>query len=145
MLKSILTISGKPGLYKLLTRGRGVVIVEAIDDTKKRFPIQGTDKVVTLGDISVFTHADEKPLRELLTTIQEKEGGAAVTLDFKNGKPEELKAYFSQVLPDYDEERFYVTHMRKILSWYNILVKYGLTDFSAEEKKEEPQTPQEAK
>ena len=136
MFERILTISGKPGLYRLLSQGRNMFIVEAVDATKKRMPVYNSDKVVMLDDIAIYTDTEEIPLREVFANIQEKEGGV-LPFDIKAATPEELVEYFESVMPDYDRERVYLTHIKKIYSWYNILVENGVVDFTQEEVAEE--------
>ena len=138
MFERVLTISGKPGLYRLLSRGRNMLVVEVVDATKKRMPIHNTDKVVMLDDIAIYTDTEEIPLREVFKKIYEKEG-AVLSIDLKMATPEELVAYFEEIMPDYDRERVYLTHIKKMYSWYNILVANGIVDFEepAEEGTEE--------
>ena len=128
MFERILTISGKPGLYRLLSSARNMIIVEMVDATKKRTPVHNTDKVVMLDDIAIYTDTEEVPLREVFRKIYEKEN-AVLPMDLKLATPEELVAYFEGVMPDYDRERVYLTHIKKMYSWYNILVANGITDF----------------
>ena len=136
MFERILTISGKPGLYRLLSQGRNMFIVEAVDATKKRMPVYNSDKVVMLDDIAIYTDTEEIPLREVFAKIQEKEGGV-LPFDIKAATPEELVEYFESVMPDYDRDRVYLTHIKKIYAWYNILVENGVVDFTQEEVAEE--------
>lgn len=136
MFERILTISGKPGLYRLLSQGRNMFIVEAVDATKKRMPVYNSDKVVMLDDIAIYTDTEEIPLRDVFAKIQEKEGGV-LPFDIKAATPEELVEYFESVMPDYDRERVYLTHIKKIYAWYNILVENGVVDFTQEEVAEE--------
>lgn len=138
MFERILTISGKPGLYRLLSSGRNMFVVEMVDATKKRMPVYNSDKVVMLDDIAIYTDTEEVPLREVFKKIYEKEN-AVLPFDLKMSTPEELVAYFETVMPDYDRERVYLTHIKKLYSWYNILVANGITDFEepAEEGREE--------
>lgn len=136
MFERVLTISGKPGLYRLLSSGRNMIIVEAIDSTKKRVPVHNTDKVVMLDDIAIYIDTEEVPLREVFAKIYEKENGV-LPLDLKMATPEELVEYFEGVMPDYDRERVYLTHIKKMYSWYNILVANGVVDFKEEEQVEE--------
>lgn len=138
MINEILTISGKPGLYKLLTRGRGALIVENIDETKKRLPIQATDKIVGLGDISIFTDDKEMPLRLVFQAIEDKCGKNAVDFDYKKSADDKLCKFFGSIIPDYDRDRVYPSHMRKIFGWYDLLVKYGENDFSDPSQASEP-------
>ncbi|MCQ2127285.1 MAG: DUF5606 domain-containing protein [Bacteroidaceae bacterium] len=144
MINEILTISGKQGLFKLLTRGRGALIVENIDETKKRMPIQATDKVVGLGDISIFTEEKEMPLRLVFQAIEDKVGKNPVGFDYKKSQDSDLVDFFGTIIPDFDRERVYPSHMRKIFTWYDLLVKYGENDFSnPEEENREEEKPAE--
>ena len=132
MFETVLTISGKPGLYRLLSYGRNMFIVECVDASKKRQPVYNSDQVVMLDDIAIYTDTEEVPLRTVFAKIYEKENGV-LPFDLKMSTPEELVAYFESVMPDYDRERVYLTHIKKMYSWYNILVANGVTDFVAEE------------
>ncbi len=136
MFERVLTISGKPGLYRLLSSGRNMIIVEAVDTNKKRLPIHNTDKVVMLDDIAIYTDTEEVPLREVFAKIYEKENGV-IPFDLKMATPEELVEYFEGIMPDYDRERVYLTHIKKMYSWYNILVANGVVDFTVEEEQVE--------
>ena len=136
MFERVLTISGKPGLYRLLSQGRNMFIVEAVDASKKRLPVHNSDKVVMLDDIAIYTDTEEIPLREVFAKILEKEGGV-LSFDLKASTPEELVEYFESVMPDYDRERVYLTHIKKIYAWYNILVENGVVDFAREDVAEE--------
>ena len=133
MLKAILSISGKPGLYKLVSQAKNMLIVESVV-TGKRTPAYAHDKVISLGDIAIFTESGEVPLREVLIKVKEKENGAVSSIDLKS-KPDVLRKYFAEILPDFDRERVYPTDIKKLLSWYNLLVEKDLVDFS-EEKEE---------
>lgn len=144
MLNEILTISGKQGLYKLLTSGRGALIVENIDETKKRLPVQGTDKVVSLGDISIFTEEREMPLREVFQAIEDKLGKKAVELDYRKASNGELIAFLEDIVPDFDHDRVYPSHIKKIISWYNMLIQAGENDFSAPQMPEQEEAPAES-
>ena len=135
MFERVMTITGKPGLYSLLSSGRIMFVVEVIDATKKRMPVYNSDKVVMLDDIAIYTDTEEVPLRNVFQKIYEKEN-AVLPFDLKMATPEELVAYFEEVMPDYDRERVYLTHIKKMYSWYNILVANGIVDF-AEEAQEE--------
>lgn len=131
MFERILTISGKPGLYHLLSSGRNMFVVEMVDATRKRMPVYNNDKVVMLDDIAIYTDTEEVPLRNVFAAIYNKEQ-AVLPFDLKMATPEELIAYFEDVMPDYDRERVYLTHIKKMYSWYNILVANGITDFATE-------------
>jgi len=129
MLETILAISGKPGLYKLVSRGNHSLIVETIDAQKKRMPAFAADKVISLADIAMYTDEKEVPLRQVLKNIKEKEGGKAAGINFRGASKEELYAYLVEVLPDFDRDRVYPTDVKKLIQWYNILVENGLDDF----------------
>ena len=137
MLRTVLTVAGKPGLYKLVSSGRNMLIVEALDATKKRQPIHGVDKVVSLGDIAMYTDDEEVPLWQVLENGKAKCEGAACTVDYKKASNEDLAEFFAEVLPNYDRDRVYMSHVRKLIQWYNILVEAGLTDFVPEDVEEE--------
>ena len=139
MLEKILAISGKPGLYKLVSRGNRSLIVESLDALKKRMPVFGADKVISLADIAMYTDEEEVPLRRVLKNILEKEGGKKTSLDYKKASKEELAAFMADALPNYDRDRVYPTDMKKLAQWYNILVENDITDFDEpkEEKTEE--------
>ena len=134
MLKTILSVAGKPGLYKLISSGRGMLIVEALDATKKRMPIHGIDKVVALGDIAMYTDDEEVPLWQVLENVKAKCEGTLCAVDYKKASNEELADFFAEVLPNYDREHVYMSHVRKLIQWYNILVEAGLTAFVPEEE-----------
>ena len=136
MFERVLTISGKPGLYRLLSSARNMIIVEMVDASKKRIPVHNTDKVVMLDDIAIYTDTEEVPLREVFAKIYEKENGV-LSIDLKMATPEELVEYFEGIMPDYDRERVYLTHIKKMFSWYNILVANGVVDFKVEEEQTE--------
>ena len=128
MLKEILSVSGKPGLFKLISQGKNMFIAESLID-HKRIPVYMRDKVVSLGDISIYTASEEMPLRKILQLIKEKENGQAIDFDPSTITPEELKSWFTTILPDYDKQRVYPSDIKKMMSWYNLLVKENLTDF----------------
>lgn len=134
MLRTVLTVAGKPGLYKLVSSGRNMLIVETIDATKKRLPVHGTDKVVSLGDIAMYTDDEEVPLWQVLDNVKTKCEGLACGIDYKKASNEELADFFAEVLPNYDRDRVYMSHVRKLIQWYNILVTAGLTEFVSEEE-----------
>jgi dephospho-CoA kinase len=129
MKQTILAISGKPGLYKLVSRATNSLIVEALDDTHKRMPAFGTDRITSLADIAMYTDEEEVPLRQVLKSIQTKENGGKASLNPKTASKEELTGYLAEVLPNYDRDRVYPTDVKKLLQWYNILVENGITDF----------------
>ena len=129
MLETILAISGKPGLYRLVSRGSRSLIVETLDAQKKRMPAFSADKVISLADIAMYTDEEEVPLRQVLKSIQTKENGGKASLNPKTASKEELTGYLAEVLPNYDRDRVYPTDVKKLLQWYNILVENGITDF----------------
>ncbi len=133
MLKTILSISGKPGLFKLISQGKNMLIVESISEDKKRFPAYGNEKVISLADIAMYTNDAEVPLKEVLTSVLKKENGEVASIDAKKSSGDQLRAYFAEVLPDFDRDRVYVTDIKKLINWYNILIANGITDFSSEE------------
>ena len=129
MLETILAISGKPGLFKLVSRGNRALIVETLDAQKKRTPAFETDRIISLADIAMYTDEEEVPLRQVLKSIFTKEEGKKAGLDPKKASKDELHAYLGQVLPNYDRDRVYPADIKKLIQWYNILVENGLTDF----------------
>jgi len=132
-LKDILSISGFSGLYKYISQGRQGIIVESFED-KKRTCIYTTHKVTTLEDIAVYTSDKEVPLADVFKKIFEKEnGGEAIN---HKSSDEELKKYLAGILPDYDRDRVYVSDIKKVVTWYNILHKHDLLKFDVEEEKE---------
>lgn len=143
MLKTILSISGKPGLFKLVSHGKNMLIVESLAD-KKRVPAYAKDKVISLGDIAIYTDETEVPLHEVLSSIKEKENGGKITIG-SSAKPDELRAYFAEVLPTFDRERVYPSDIKKLISWYNLLISAGITDFTPEEPAGSENTAEEAK
>ena len=144
MIRQILAISGKPGLYKLISRGNRNLIIETVDEKKKRMPAFGTDQVVSLADISIYTDDDkEVSLLSVFESIKNNYDGKAVDLSPKKADQEDIVAFFAKVLPNYDTDRVRVTDMRKVLSWYNILINNGISEFlpkAEEENKEEAES-----
>ncbi len=131
MLKTVLSISGRPGLYRLVNRGKNMLIVESIS-TKKRTPAYAHDKVISLGDISIYTEADDVPLTDVLEAVKEKNGGQPV--DIKAiGDDAAVREYFAEILPDFDRERVYTSDIKKLLTWYNLLLEGGITEFADKE------------
>ena len=124
MLKTILSISGKPGLFKLVSHGKNMLIVESLAD-KKRVPAYAKDKVISLGDIAIYTNEAEVPLHEVLTNVKNKENGQQASVS-TSAKPDELRAYFAEILPNFDRERVYPSDIKKLISWYNILIGAGI-------------------
>jgi len=129
MLQTILSISGRPGLYKLVSRGKGSLIVEALDETHRRQPAFATDRVTSLADIAMYTEADDVPLRDVLNNLKTLEKGERCSLDYKKAKTADLQEYFAKVLPQFDRDRVHASDIKKLLQWYNILIDAGITDF----------------
>lgn len=136
MQQIILAIAGKPGLYKLVSRGNNNLIVEALDATHKRMPAFGTERITSLNDIAIFTETDDVPLMDVLDNLKKLEDGKKASINEKKASGEELRAYFSKVLPEWDQDRVQNSHIKKLITWYNILVEAGLTDFKDPEEAE---------
>ena len=134
MLRTILSVSGKPGLFKLISQGKNMLILETLDATKKRLPVYAHDKVISLGDIAMYTDDEEVALAEVLESVKNKENGAEASIDFKKASQDELHAYMAEVLPTYDRDRVHASDIKKLIQWYNILVKNGITEFVAAEE-----------
>jgi len=135
MLKEILSIGGKPGLFKLVSQGKNMLIVESLVDGK-RIPTYSRDKVVSLGDIAIFTETSEVPLGEVFKNILAKENGKEASIEAKS-ENDVLRSYMADILPEYDRDRVYPSDIRKMILWYNLLIKNNITDFSQEEKIDE--------
>ncbi len=131
-LSNILSITGKGGLFKLVSRTPNSFIVEALEDGH-RFPAFSHDGVATLDNIAIFTEDGEVSLQSVFQSIFKKENGAAMQMPKDNNA---IKAYFAEILPDYDRDRVYVSNMKKVYAWYNLLVANNLVDLE-EEKQEE--------
>lgn len=129
MLKTILAISGKPGLYKLVSQAKNMLIVETVDADRKRMPVYASDKVISLGDIAMYTDDDEVPLADVLESVKKKENGAVTAIDYKKASVEELNAFMAEVLPTYDRDRVHTSDIKKLIQWYNLLVSNGVTEF----------------
>ena len=135
MLKSILSITGKPGLFRLVSRGKNMLIVESLAD-KRKVPAYPHDKVISLGDIAIYTTEGEAPLHEVLTNIKNKENGEKASFNPSAAKPAELHAYMAEVLPDFDRDRVHPSDIKKLIQWYNLLVGGGFTRFAEQESQE---------
>jgi hypothetical protein len=132
-LTNILTIAGKNGLYKVVTQSKNSIIVESLADGKK-LPVFATDRSSSLEDISIFTREEDLPLREVLLKIHEKEDGKP-SIDPKSD-PAELAAHFESILPEYDKDRVYHSDIKKVFTWYGILLEKGLITKPSDEEKE---------
>lgn len=130
-LTKILSISGQPGLYLYIAQARSGAIVESLSD-KKRSCFGLTSKMTTLADISIYTTEGEMKLSEVFLKLKDVLGGAEAPAS--KASSDELKALFAKAVPDYDGERFYVSHMQKVVDWYNCLLKYASLDFVTPEE-----------
>lgn len=129
MKETILAISGKPGLYRLISRGNGTLIVETLDASRRRVPAFARDRVTSLADIAMYTDDEDVPLWQVLKSLGEKEESKMASLNYKKASSEELRNYFAEVLPTFDRERVHDSDIKKLLQWYNILINAGITDF----------------
>ena len=134
MQQTILAIAGKPGLYKLVSRGKNNLIVEALDATHRRQPAFGSDRITSLADIAMFTDTEDVPLMDVLENLKTLENGKKSSVDYKKASGEELREYFAKVLPTFDRDRVHSSDIKKLIQWYNILVENGITDFKEEMK-----------
>jgi phosphomannomutase len=132
-ISNVIAIAGMPGLYKVVAQAKNGVIVESLVD-KKRVPAFNSHKISALPDISIYTTSEDLPLKDVLQKIFDKEKGATCP-DPKSLDEKGLRAYMSEVLPEYDEERVHVSDLRKLFTWYNMLHGAGL--LTAEEKQED--------
>ncbi len=140
MLKGILAISGHSGLFKLVAESKNSIIVESLD-TKKRMPVYSTAKVSALEDIAIYTYEGDTPLKDIFKSISDKEEGGVALSQKASGK--ELKAYFEEVVPEFDADRVYVSDIKKVLMWYNALHEKEMLDFSEVEETEEKSDSEE--
>ena len=130
MLKRILSISGRPGLFRLVSQGKNMLIVESLQNAK-RPPAYAHDKVVSLGDIAIYSNDEDTPLSQVFEMIKEKNNGESVDVNKMDGS--ELRAFFKEVMPDFDDERVHTSDIKKVFSWYNQLIAAGITDFKENE------------
>ena len=138
MIRKIVSIAGKPGLYEMVAHAKNMLIVEALA-TKKRTPVFAHDKVISLADISIYTTEGDEPLPAVLQAVYDKAEGKPLDIKAMGGD-QAIRDFFETVLPAFDKERVYTTDIKKLLSWYNILVDAGYDKFvedKAEEKEEE--------
>ena len=133
-LEKILSISGKPGLYKIITQTRGGFVAESLLDNKK-VSVNMQSNVSVLSEIAIYTLTEELPLKEVFKKINEKENGKATSISHKDSK-DVLEEYFFEVLPDYDEDRVYASDIKKVVQWYNLLQSQNLLDFLQEDSKD---------
>jgi len=132
-LEKVLSISGKPGLYKLTIQTRSGFLAESLVDGKK-LSVSARENISLLSEIAIYTLTEELPLREVFLKISEKEnGGEAIS---HKASKDELEEYFFTILPDYDEDRVYISDIKKVMQWYNLLIKNGITDFTEKVKED---------
>ena len=136
-LSKILSISGRHGLFLYLAQARGGAIVESLED-KTRTVVDAKNRITTLADISIYTSDGETKLQDVLLKMKEALGESHAPSS--KSDPAELKALFEKALPDYDGDRFYVSHMKKVVDWYNDLLDNASFDFVTEEDAEEEET-----
>jgi hypothetical protein len=123
-LDKIISIAGKPGLYKIITQTRNGFVVESLIDHKK-VSVNIHSNISVLSEIAVYTLTEELPLRDVLKKIRDKEDSKQTSISHKDSK-DKLEAYFFEVLPDYDEDRVYASDIKKIVQWYNLLEKHDM-------------------
>lgn len=131
MLKEILSISGKPGLYKLIANTSNALIVESLLDGK-RFPAYSNAKIISLEDISIYTENEDIPLKEVFKRMHEKEEGKPAISH--KASSADITDYIDSVVPEYDADRVYVSDMRKMIQWYNLLVEKNMLNLEEEKK-----------
>ena len=141
MLRNILSITGRPGLFKIVSHGSRMLVVEDIV-SGKRMPVHARDKVVALGDIAMYTEGEDRPLSEILTAVREKNGGEKIDIKAISDN-DSLRARFAEIVPDYDRDRVYPSDIRKLFTWYNLLTDAGFTDFSKQEEEEQKEAKEE--
>ena len=134
MLKKILSISGRPGLYQLVSYGKNMLLVDTIP-AGRRFPIHSRERVMALGDISIFTTSEDVPLSQVLENVGKKYENKVIDAKAYT-TPDQLHEFMGGVLENWDDERVHNSDIKKIISWYNILVGAGITDFTAKEEEE---------
>ncbi len=135
MLRTIFSIAGRPGLYRLVSQGKNMLIVEGLSD-KRRVPAYARDKVISLGDISIYTTGEDVALSTVLEAVKAKTGGEKVDVKALGGDGK-IREFFGEVLPEFDDERVHTSDIKKLLQWYNILIDAGITEFVKEEKADE--------
>ena len=128
-METILSIAGKPGLYKLVSRGKMNLIVESLDESHKRVPTFASDRVTSLADIAMYTDADDVPLWKVLDNVGKIESYKKTAINYKKADSKELRTYFAKVLPNFDQDRVHDSDIKKLLQWYDLLIKAGITDF----------------
>lgn len=140
-LDKVLSISGKPGLYKLIAQTRGGFVAESLMDNK-RISVSVQNNVSVLSEIAIYTLTEEVPLQQVFENIKNKENGEPTSVKPKDSK-DKLEEYFFDVLPDYDEERVYASDIKKVLQWYNLLQKHNMLDLLDSDSKSSKTTDEE--
>jgi len=135
-LSKILSISGRPGLYRLVGEAKNNIVVESLIDGK-RAPAFSHERISSLHEISIYTTDEDMPLVDVFKKIFELQEGKPLA-DPKKMSSNELKALMTQAVPDYDSDAVYVSDIKKIFSWYNFLLDKDLLEFTDEGKSEEP-------
>lgn len=138
MLRTILSITGKPGLYKIVSQGNRMLLVEDLT-SKKRMPVHSRDKVVSLGDIAMYTQGEDKPLGEILDLVYANMTGEKIDVKALQ-QNDGLRDKFAEILNDYDRERVYPSDIKKLFTWYNLLVDAGFKEFAAKEEEKAEET-----
>ncbi|MCK9325234.1 MAG: DUF5606 domain-containing protein [Bacteroidales bacterium] len=142
-LKEIVTVSGQPGLFRFISEGKNLLIVESLE-SGQRMPVHQNSRVSSLEEIAVFTHTEDKPLKEILVEVYTKNEGKPLS-DPKKLTSEQIKATFEELVPDYDKDRVYVSDMKKLILWYNLLIQWGKLDWSLPaEEENQPTSEQES-
>ena len=129
-LNKILSIAGKPGLYRLVAQSKNGLIIESLLDGKRMNAFMN-EKISSLEEISLFSHSEDVALKDVLRNMFNLTSGQKA-IDNK-ADDVKIKEFFGQIVPDYDKERVYVSHMRKVIGWYNLLQEKGMLDFTEEE------------
>ena len=131
MIKRIVSIAGKPGLFKLVSQGKNMLIVESLA-TGKRMPAYAHDKVISLADVAIYTNDEDMPLADVLEKVAARAEGKPIDVKaFADDAA--IRAYFGEILPEFDKERVYTTDIKKLFSWYNQLIAAGITKFKDDE------------
>lgn len=141
MLKKILSISGRPGLYQLVSYGKNMLVVETMP-AGRRFPIHSREQVMSLGDISIYSTGEDIPLTQVLENVGKKFENQAIDAKAYS-KPDQLHEFMDSVLENWDSERVHNSDIKKIISWYNILIGAGITEFTAKEEEQSEEAPAE--
>lgn len=141
-LETIISITGKPGLFKIISQIKNGLIVESIMDAK-RMPVYASDKVSSLNDISIYTYSGDMPLKEVYDKMVEKTEGKPAP-DHKS-KPEELRSFLEAIIEDFDQERVYNSDLKKLFQWFNILVEHNLLEKEEEKPKKKKAASAEKK